>query len=620
MPVLQGWRKLPRGVRRVLAIVAISIVSVVVLTNLALWTRLIPWLINAESAALSYDWAWAPWPTSIRVHGLLIAGQDANVRYGIGLERAWLHFDLGPLLRYRTIKLGKVRGSGVSVRILQRLNPWEVDPRKIAALPVVPGLPVPPITDASVPDAPSSWEGYDKISIDVSDVDVMVSELWIDEFRYTGSLHVMGEFLLRPGLELRIGPTAEAAFQGGRLTIASEPLLEEIRGIAQCNAPSFNAAKPPGLMILRYFSGALKLSARIPNAEASNYFVRDSEFQVRGGAGAMDLNMGLARGVLKPGGSLEISNEQVIVRAAKSQFFGSSNVKASTEANGAAALQARITGLTVANEKADQKLTGGEIVGQARSEAPIDLAKALPQLNYSAQLAQLSGPLLILRDYLPPEAPVSIDGGSLSLQGEVSGTTGRPDLKAQARVESEFRAHAAQRRFAGKLKAFGKLTQTAELLELAGSRVELADLMMAQEKEVLYGWWTHVDANGGGYVPGDSPRLWLSLDGLLRDIEPLYVGWGKELGLPGWVQALLPLPKTSWRARLDAESGAFRVSDLRAESGVVRVRLKATKPSDAKPEGAVLVSSGPLSFGVAFGPAQSGSELLATDEWFEKQN
>ena len=619
MRLLQGWRKLPAWTRRSLVAAAIFVASVVVLTNVALWTRLIPKLVNAESATLSYDSAWAPWPTFVRVRGLSIAGQDANIRYAIGLDEAWLNFDLLPALRHRTITLKKVRGAGASVRILQRLDPWEVDPVKVKALPQVDGFPMPPITDASVPRAPSQREGYKKVSIEIRDVDAVVRELWIDEFRYVGNLHVMGEFLLRPGLELRIGPRAEAVFRDGNLTIAAQPLLVDIRGTAQCDAPSFNAAKPPGLTILRYFSGGLKIFARLPNAEALNYFVRESDLQIRGGAGGLDLSVGIKHGILNPESTLALAADQLRVRFAKSQILSSVQISASTAADGLATLGARTNGLEIANARGDQKLSGGQLIAQTRSEAIIDLSETLPTMSYSAQLSRLSGPLTVVQGYLPPNAPLAIDDGNLGIQGEVSGTSGHADLKAQLRVDSQFSAHDPQRRFAGKIVGFGKLSETTELLDFSGSRVEISDLMMAQDKDVVYGWWTHVDANSGGYVPGKSPRIWFLLDGLLRDIEPLFVGWGQELGVPDWARALLPLPRTSWKARLDVEAGAFRVSDLRARSGAVKARLKLKKPAESEPVGAVLVTSGPLSFGASFGSSQSGTQLLASDDWFEKQ-
>jgi hypothetical protein len=76
---------------------------------------------------------------------------------------------------------------------------------------------------------------------------------------------------------------------------------------------------------------------------------------------------------------------------------------------------------------------------------------------------------------------------------------------------------------------------------------------------------------GGGLNKGTSRILALDLTGGLRDIEPLFVAFGKEIGVPSWVQHLLPLPNTAWRGHLGVEAGALRISDFRATSGPVEV-------------------------------------------------
>jgi hypothetical protein len=137
---------------------------------------------------------------------------------------------------------------------------------------------------------------------------------------------------------------------------------------------------------------------------------------------------------------------------------------------------------------------------------------------------------------------------------------------------------------------------------------------------VTYGWWTEVTVLSGGVVKGNDPRLDLELTGRLRNVEPLYVAFGKDIGIPVWVQDRLPLPNTGWRGHLAVESGAVRVSDFRATSRTEEVLLKLEKPADEEPSGAVRLASGPLSFGVAFSPGQTQNQPFATEAWFQRQN
>src|SRR6187399_431066 len=202
------WRDAPRWLKRTLAIFGGFVVLVPVLTNLVLWLKVVPRILNADSAAISYRFAWSPWPTRVKLYHLLVTGQDPNIQFAIGVDECWLTLDLWAAATQKTITISKLRGSGASVRVLQRLQPWAVSEAKVRALPDIPGRSKPPITDAYVKGPPATREHYDQISLDLRDIDAMAKELWIDEARYQGQIHVVGAFLLRPGLELHIGPGA----------------------------------------------------------------------------------------------------------------------------------------------------------------------------------------------------------------------------------------------------------------------------------------------------------------------------------------------------------------------------------------------------------------------------
>src|SRR6185369_6876898 len=140
----------------------------------------------------------------IRLHDILVTGQDPNIQFAVRVEECWLTLELWSTLTQRTVTISKLRASGVSVRALQRLQPWAVSEAKVRALPDIPGRTKPPLTDAYVRDPPASREHYDRISFDVRGIDAMAKELWVDEARYQGNVHLAGAFLFRPGLALRV--------------------------------------------------------------------------------------------------------------------------------------------------------------------------------------------------------------------------------------------------------------------------------------------------------------------------------------------------------------------------------------------------------------------------------
>jgi hypothetical protein len=613
------WRDLPRWLKRTLVIGVSLLFLTPIVTNLVLWLRVVPRVLNADSAALSYGFAWSPWPTRVKLHDLLVTGQDPNVQFAVALDEAWVTLDLFATASQRTITISKLRGSGVSVRALQRLDPWALDDAKVNALPLIPGRTKPPITHAHVPDPPATRDHYDKISLDVRDIDATAKELWIDEARYVGRMRVTGAFLFRPGLELHIGPNAAVDFQGGEVSIAGKRALAGVKGRAEAETPYFNPVETEGVAILRFFSGSVAVRAQLANVEFASYFLAPLGVSAAGGAGQLALDFGFDRGVVRRGTKLELISRDLHVTAASTRIHTSLTLKAAADAGSHGAAVLTTDQLSVGPRDGKARLAGGELRVDIAPTGPLDLAKPLPPLHYAAALSRLAGSVDAVRPYLPKSAPVTLDAGQLSIAGEVSGTTGKRDLRAALEVTSAFEAHAEDRRFSGNLDARGKLRETPDRLDLTGTSLRLSDLMVAKGKDVTYGWWTHAEVLGGGAFTGTSPRLELDLGGGLRDIEPMYVAVGRDIGIPDWVQGLLPLPNTAWRGHLETEAGAVSVRDFRATSGSVEVVLKLTKPPEEEPSGAIKLASGPLSFGVAFARGETKNELFATDAWFEKQ-
>ena len=615
---LSRWRELPRWLKRGIVGLAGLLVFIPIVTNAILWLHVVPRLMNADSAAFEYRFAWAPWPTRIKVYDFVATGEDPNVQFAVALEEAWLTLDLWAAVSERTIRIDRVRGSGVSVRALQRLQPWALKDAKVNALPPIPGRTKPPITFAYVPTPRATRENYDLVSIDVRDIDATAKEIWIDEVRHRGNLHVTGAFLLRPGLELHIGPNAAVDIRNGEVAIAGIPVLAKLEGRATCETPYFNPVEPEGVAILRFFSGSITFSADLVHAEAANYLA-PAGVEVRGGAGRVALRFAFDRGVVRPGSALDIESRDLQVTAAKTRLDTSLSINGAVDASGRGTLRAATEHLSLGRQGQRARFSGGELRAEVATKDRVDLAEPKPTLSYSMKLEPLAGDAAALAAYLPESAPITLDSGRLKIGGQVAGTVGKPDLRATAGLDGELAAHTDGRRFAGKLDVRGHLAEGPERMDLTGSKVAVSDLMVAQGEDVTYGWWTHAEVTNGGLVTGGSPRLEVALAGGLRNIEPLFVAYGKEIGVPKWVQGLLPLPNTSWRGHLAAEAAAVRISDFRATSGAVVVLLKLKKPPGAAPIGAVKLAAGPLSFGVAFAANQTESQLLATDAWFEKQ-
>jgi hypothetical protein len=613
------WQARPRWTSRLVLLALALVVAVLLLTNLAMWLRVVPRLANSEGATISYGFAWSPWPTRLRVHDLLITGQDHNVQYAIGLDEGWLTVELWALVAHRTVKITKLRGSGASVRVVQRLLASEVTDAKVLALPDIPGYSKPPLFVPYIRSPNATELGYDRISIEVKDIDATVRELWVDDIRFEGLIRARGSFLVRPGLQLHLRPDARADIIDGRLSIGGIPMLTATTGRANASTPAFNPIEPDGWAILAFFSGSAEVKATLVSAQFANPWLSSSGLQLQGGAGRLSLALELVRGVVRPASTLTLYSNALTAQADALRLATSLQVHALVDDTLRASVKVTAEQLVVDFPDSKAALSGGPLSAELSTKLPLDFSEPFPALSYVISIASLGGELTAVAPYLPPSLPLTIERGSVSLQGDLGGTVGLDDLTAHLLLKSDLALHSAGRRLAGSLSLLGKVRQSGQRWELAGTTLEVHDLMVAQGKSALYGWWTTAAITDGGFVNDASPRLEVRLRGQLRDVEPLFVAYAEQLSIPGWVQSLLPLTGLRWTGYLAVEAGAFALSNLRGTTETVVIRLKVVKPAHTNARGALKLEAQPLSYGVAFGRGSSSTRIMATDAWFEEQ-
>ena len=144
----------------------------------------------------------------------------------------------------------RVRGDGVVFRIRHRVAPERAARPEVAALAPIPEFETPAVFEATVPKPPISDQEYDLWTVELGDVDVGVSELWVQQFRFRGSARAHGAFRLKPARSLWVGP-AELELGSGRLSAGAETVAENLEGRIDCQVSPFDVRVPEGRQVLR---------------------------------------------------------------------------------------------------------------------------------------------------------------------------------------------------------------------------------------------------------------------------------------------------------------------------------------------------------------------------------
>lgn len=319
-------RKPPRSARRVAA--ALILGAIVLLAGLfALHAAATHWLLagprlrswintTPETSLLDWDEAVSVIPGVVRLKNLRIRGSDDNVEWIIRLADARADYSM-PSLLSRTFRVSRVRGTGLSFRLRQKLDRGDATRPPADVLPPIAGFSDPPWrrTTPRVAPNPDPW------TIDISGIAIdHFDEIWIDAYRFGGAARLDGEFLLRPGLRARVGP-ADVKFSGGRLTVGTRPLISALTGNLHARFEEWDPRRVQGGAVWRYLGAQIELHGPHEGLEFLNYFLRRSEEpRFSGGRGILSVATSIERGIAS--GRVHLAATQATARMKKSELTG----------------------------------------------------------------------------------------------------------------------------------------------------------------------------------------------------------------------------------------------------------------------------------------------------------
>src|SRR5581483_3508053 len=204
-------------------LVALQVLYLVA-ANVALHFDLIPntlWRATHQ-ARMHWDSAWSPWYGRVYVRGFSLRFDDENeVQLDLGADRATVDVSLIELLR-RRVTLPRVRAGTVSYRMVTKVTKAQAQalPERVAAFPPsrVPGFS--PVKKGGPRQRRTQEQVHKLWRVELRDATAGLSDLWLDEYRYSGPGRVQGGFIFEPQKSITMAPAQLELFGG---TVSAGP-------------------------------------------------------------------------------------------------------------------------------------------------------------------------------------------------------------------------------------------------------------------------------------------------------------------------------------------------------------------------------------------------------------
>lgn len=281
------------------------------------------WFLNFDGLALAFAGTnqvnakvgsgWSVIPGRAHVRNVRVTFQDKNLQFVITAERVSLVVHMSELLEHR-FHGSHVHGEGLSFRMRHRVDPWSKNDPAVGTFPPIPEFAAPAVFEAFVPEPPIPDDKYNLWTIHLDDVDVGVSEVWAQAFRYQGKGRAKGKFQLKPARELWVGP-ASLELEPGLLSAGGYRVAPGFHGRIDCIVYPFDVRPPVGMEPFRWVSARVRFDAPELDPQVYALFAGEPSTRVSSQSGTLHLDLETKRGVITPQSELHIVQRGFELRA-----------------------------------------------------------------------------------------------------------------------------------------------------------------------------------------------------------------------------------------------------------------------------------------------------------------
>jgi hypothetical protein len=396
----------------------------------------VPFALGGRSSDLRLDYrsAYSWLPGRVHVEGLVMRGRDETVEWHFSLDRADVAISLPDLLR-RTFHATRVRASGFAIQARLRLEPGDVTPEVVAALPVIAGFSDPPLVNAGPSPPPLSDAEYDLWAVHLEDVDLEhAREVWIHTIRARGDTRVRGRWLFRPQRWLDVGPALVDA-NGVDFSYGSEVLAKGVRSSAGATVHPFDLRQVQGLAILDHVSYDGRLRGLAMAGVALGLLTPRSGIRFKTCDLPFDAHLALVDGKVAVGTRVQTVAASCGVETQGLTLEGPVRTDL-TIAGDLASLHVGLSAVRVSQRGAE--LAHVTSIATTLTSSRLQLTNFLSDANFSVDVdAAETSNIGAWHDFFPSDLPFSVRSGSVTGSGHADGSVaqerGRATIQLSAR-------------------------------------------------------------------------------------------------------------------------------------------------------------------------------------------
>lgn len=618
-----------RWLKKIIKILVIVEVIYLIIFNIFL---ALPWSqqlmsMSPRDVTIRFDRAYTLWPGRYITRGFQCYGEDSHVQFFVALDEGTVDFDLLAAFRL-TVRSTHVKGRGFSLRLRQRIKPSEATPERVARLPVIPNF-TSPVTDMEAGGAPPTDDHYRLATVDFNDIDVSdAHEIWVDDFRWTGNLHVLhGAFYFKPLRALAIADTTIDFIEGG-VQYGKDVEITKMHGKLNVDIEKFDLRMITA-DVLHHISVDGDLAMHFDPTKVINTFLgKVPQVHMNNSVGDATMHLDIKRGVLQPGMHAEVRSPRMEVSVPELIARGTGVAKATVGKS--LVLHLSVTPFELESQRTHGVVVKGKDATLTATARELDLTKYPADMDVKFHLGSAEAELVAINPYLPQEPGVSIMGGTGIAKGDFAIDSQKQIGTGDFTITSR---NASLRSKAARLNAdidiavkLDKWELNHDLADFGGSHLHFSHVVARDGvgKQPPLDWEATVGFPKFSLATGKQVKWTSQTQVSMTDIQPLLVMVGSQVNIPGILKQILNLRHVQASTTVTVADDLAELRDVQVSGNLLqderadffvdgRVRVAGKKPS-----GVFLLKASVLSVGLGINGDSKHIVLFNADDWYKK--
>jgi hypothetical protein len=556
----------PKRRRRVLIGVVVGLLAYPVLGTLALWTGFVEWVIRSEDVRVDFaNPSYTIWPGRVHLKHVKIY-VNGDTQFILEGSDLLTNFSLFGFFKHH-IHVSDLAAHDVRYQMRVQVKDQRGMQERLAAYPRLEGLPgvnvISETVAAKTEPREQSW------TVQVEGLDIDVVELWFFEYRYLGTGHLRGGFMVGPHV-MKVATAVQDIGPGELRFGEKQPLARNFRGQITCDIPQINPEEHADASFMELVDALVNLKMDVLSlVNVGAYF---HAFDVSRGAGPLAFDLYLAKGYLGNKSQLTFATDLVRV---KGDGFGVAtdwalNFDAGGE-NGLPLGKSDSKSTYVSLARRDREFTV-QIHGH-HEEAALDTIRLGGATGLKR--AALRMPSIVSTDFrdfdvlLPEKSPIKVEAGeakaSLSLDMD-----GKYWAKGPLKAEIvRWQANGAGVVLSGNawLNAEARFNPKLKSNFLEDLTLRLRNVGMHVHDTAIDGWWMDLSSKRLSAWNTEPPRAEGSVSVRAKNLQPALEALAEKDVISGLIPVLTRLDDFRAKTTFRREGQATDVS-IESESDI----------------------------------------------------